>query len=163
MKTIYFLRGLPASGKTTWALAKLDQLSSSSTIAAVRVNKDEIRKLIGATDGSREGEVSRLEVRLVINSARAGLDIIIDDTNLYAGTEHRFRKIAERFEYRFEVHSFLQVSVEECIRRDRVRKEPVGEAVIIRLFEKYLAVSRPSCDERRGRILVFPSQSSAND
>ena len=162
MKTVHFLRGLPASGKTTWALAKLDQVNNGTRIAAVRVNKDEIRMLIGATGGSREGEVIRYELRLVTRAAKKGVDIIIDDTNLYAESERRFRKLAERFGYRFEVHSFLHVPVDECIRRDRVREASVGEAVIVRLFEKHLAGRVFPSNVKRGTLLLFPSKSDTN-
>lgn len=163
MKTMYFLRGLPASGKTTWALAKLDQLSSGSRIAAVRVNKDDIRKLVGASDGSREGEVRRYELHLVTNAARAGLDIIIDDTNLYAGAEKRFRSIAARFEYHFEVQDFLHVTVEECIRRDRMREDRVGEAVIRNLFKRHLSDGQPHAHSHIGRVLTFPTRTAADE
>jgi predicted kinase len=44
MKTIYFLQGLPASGKSTWAKTKLAALNRGEYKRAILTNKDEIRK-----------------------------------------------------------------------------------------------------------------------
>lgn len=159
MKTIYFLRGLPASGKTTWAVAKLDRLNTGLRIAAVRVSKDDIRERIGAADGSLEALIVRYEIQLVTQALRKGLDVIIDDTNLNPMHEHRFRLLSRKFGYDFEVHSFLHVSLETCIHRDNLRSRRVGESVIRIMFDKYVANTTVEPATTRRRLFQFPNRS----
>ena len=65
LKTAYFLRGLPASGKTTWAKKKLAALNKDGKRKAVRVNKDEIRARLSAKGSASEGKVIKRETELV--------------------------------------------------------------------------------------------------
>jgi predicted kinase len=78
MKTLYFLRGLPAFGKTTWARGKLADLNMGRKIMPVRTNKDEIRIQLGRTVESR---VIRRESELVAEALNAGLEVIMDNTH----------------------------------------------------------------------------------
>lgn len=135
MKTLYFLRGLPASGKSTWAKNKLAALNVGGKTLAVRTNKDEIRKQLG---GIGESRVVRRETELVTEALKAGLEIIIDNTHLNPQHERRYGLLAEKYGYRFELKSFMHVPLEECIRRDKKRTNSVGEAVIRRMHAQYL-------------------------
>mgnify|MGYP001586303767 FL=1 len=120
MANLLILQGLPASGKTTWAL---EQCSKDPNI--VRVSKDDIRAELKQAGWvwSQEGEKEVIKLRdLKIYQALAGgHDVISDDTNL--GRKHKVRlaEIARQFGAEFEVKSFLDVSAEECIRRDALR------------------------------------------
>jgi predicted kinase len=73
MKKLYFLRGLPASGKTTWAKKKLATLNRDGVRKAVRTNKDEIRKRLLAKGINSETRVIRRETELVTKAMKAGL------------------------------------------------------------------------------------------
>ena len=86
MKTLYFLRGLPASGKTTWAKKKLAALNLGGKRRAVRTNKDEIRARLSAKGISGESKVIRRETELVTKALQAGLDVIIDNTHFNPST-----------------------------------------------------------------------------
>jgi len=66
MKKLYFLRGLPASGKTTWAKKKLATLNRDGVRKAVRTNKDEIRKRLRAKGINSETGVIRREISALI-------------------------------------------------------------------------------------------------
>lgn len=73
---------------------------------------------------------------LIDSVLRAGFDVIVDDTNLDPIHEetikHKFGKLAE-----IEVKTF-DVPLKECIRRDSLRPNPVGEKVIKKMYYKYL-------------------------
>ena len=130
MKTLYFLRGLPASGKTTWAKAKLAALNLGGKIRAVRTNKDEIRARLRRKGINSEARVIRRETELVTKALKAGLDVIIDNTHFNPIHEWRYRDLAKDHGYKFEIVTFTDVPPEECIRRDQKRRNSVGSDVI---------------------------------
>ena len=78
MATLTITRGLPGSGKTTWARQRG---------GAVRVNRDDLRRMLhGGAIGSgwAEVQVNVAQRALIEALLRAGLDVISDDTNLRA-------------------------------------------------------------------------------
>lgn len=139
MKKLYFLRGLPASGKTTWAKKKLATLNRDGVRRAVRTNKDEIRKRLRAKCINSETRVIRRETELVKKAMKAGLQIIIDNTHFHPPHELRYRQLADEYGYKFEIKSFTHVSVEVCVRRDQKRCNSVGAWVIRDMHSKYLS------------------------
>ncbi|ROT31827.1 AAA family ATPase [Micromonospora sp. HM5-17] len=136
MPRLIATRGLPASGKTTFA-RKLQP-------GVVRVNRDDLRRML---HGERlftqwaEGQVTVAQRAQVEALLKAGIDVCVDDTNLRSRTLRDWAELAARFGASFEVHDFTDVPVEECIRRDAERPEQdrVGEEAIRRLYERYLA------------------------
>jgi predicted kinase len=139
MKKLFFLRGLPASGKTTWAKKKLATLNRDGVRRAIRTNKDEIRKRLRAKGINSETRVIRRETELVTKAMKAGLQIIIDNTHFHPPHELRYRQLADEYGYKFEIKSFTHVSVEACVRRDLKRRNSVGEWVIRDMRSKYLS------------------------
>lgn len=136
MTRLLITRGLPASGKTTFAR----QLQP----AVVRVNRDDLRRMLHGTrlfTQKAEGQVTIAQQAQVEALLRAGIDVIVDDTNLRSRTVRRWAEMAARFGATFEVHDFTDVPLEECLRRDALRPEQdrVGEDAIRRLHERYLA------------------------
>ena len=136
MARLIATRGLPASGKTTFA-RKLQP-------GVVRVNRDDLRRML---HGERlftqwaEAQVSTVQRAQVEALLRAGVDVCVDDTNLRARTVRDWAELAARFGATFEVHDFTDVPVDECVRRDADRPEPdrVGEEAIRRLHARFLA------------------------
>jgi predicted kinase len=128
-------RGLPASGKTTFA-RKLQPM-------VVRVNRDDLRLLL---HGRRlftqwaEGQVTVVQRAMVESLLRAGASVIVDDTNLRPQRVREWAELAARFHAGFEVHDFTDVPLAECLRRDAARPagEQVGEPGIRRMFDRYL-------------------------
>lgn len=126
-------RGLPASGKSTFAKAWVLEDPKNR----IRVNRDDIRWMLGPYwVPSREDLVTRIENMMVQSAFSSGYSVIVDATN--------FRK-TERFvnmmpsDYTVEVKDFTDVPIEECIRRDSTRDEGcVGEEVIRGMYDKYL-------------------------
>ncbi|MET0422741.1 MAG: AAA family ATPase [Actinoplanes sp.] len=136
MTRLLITRGLPASGKTTFA-RKLQP-------GVVRVNRDDLRRML---HGQRlftqwaEGQVTHAQRAAVEALLRAHTDVIVDDTNLRGKTVREWAELAARFHATFEVHDFTDVSLDECIRRDAERSEDdrVGEDAIRRMHQRYLA------------------------
>jgi predicted kinase len=135
MSRLLITRGLPASGKTTFA-RKLQP-------NVVRINRDDLRLML---HGQRlftqwaEGQVTRTQRAAVEALLRAHADVIVDDTNLRAKTVREWAELAARFGATFEVHDFTDVPLAECIRRDLDRPEAdrVGEDAIRRMHSRYL-------------------------
>ena len=136
MTRLLITRGLPASGKTTFA-RKLQP-------RVVRVNRDDLRRML---HGERlytqwaEGQVTHAQRAMVEALLRARADVIVDDTNLRTKTVRDWAELAARLGARFEVHDFTDVPLEECIRRDvsRPADDQVGEEAIRRMHARYLA------------------------
>jgi len=136
MTRLLITRGLPASGKTTFA-RKLQP-------NVVRVNRDDLRRML---HGRRlftqhaEGQVTHIQRAAVESLLRAHADVIVDDTNLRAKTVREWAELAARFGASFEVHDFTDVPVQECIRRDAERpvEDRVGADAIRRMHDRYLA------------------------
>ncbi|MGH7743253.1 MAG: AAA family ATPase [Candidatus Dormibacteria bacterium] len=72
---------------------------------------------------------------------RRGADVICDDTNLRGRYVRDLMKIAQREGAEAKVIDFIDVPLEECIRRDAAREHPeaVGEDVIRGMHTRYLA------------------------
>jgi predicted kinase len=143
MSRLIITRGLPASGKTTFA-RKLQP-------GVVRVNRDDIRRML---HGERlytpwaEGQVTAVQRTTVEVLLRAGADVCVDDTNLRPRTVREWADLAAHLGATFEVHDFTDVPVDECVRRDadRPESERVGEEAIRVMHQRYLA----------GRTLPLP-------
>ncbi|MEV6816760.1 AAA family ATPase [Micromonospora sp. NPDC051296] len=135
MARLIATRGLPASGKTTFA--------RTLQPAVVRVNRDDLRRMLhGGRLFTQRAEwqvtvVQRAQVEALL---RAGGDVCVDDTNLRSRTLRDWAELAARYDAGFEVHDFTDVPLEECLRRDAARPEAdrVGEPAIRQLHERYL-------------------------
>lgn len=131
MKKIILLKGLPGSGKSYWAKAQCNA-------ETVRVNKDDIRAMMGG-EFSKGKENITLAIRdqAVIQALKQGKTIIVDDTNFAPQHEARMREIALAFDAQVEIMLF-DTPVADCIKRDAARPNPVGKAVIMDMYRKYL-------------------------
>ncbi len=133
LTTLTITRGLPASGKTTWARQQ----------PGVRVNRDDLRAMLLPTwpwgDRAAEDMCTAVQHAAIVELLIAGRDVIVDDTNLHADHVEELAGIAAGTGCEFRVRDFTDVPVEVCVARDAARPSPVGEAVIRRMHERYLA------------------------
>lgn len=136
MPVINMLKGLPASGKSTLALEMVREEKVK------RVSKDALRAMLHGGEYSLETEVFVLDVRnaIVELALRKGFDVVIDDTNLNPAHQEQLRFLADSLGAQFNVIE-INTPLDECIRRDKERFNPVGEAVIRGMYEKYLTAS----------------------
>jgi predicted kinase len=136
---VIILRGLPASGKTTWSLNYISEHPEY-----IRINKDEIRKIIHHDVYSKENEKITLHIRdILINSClNKGESIIIDDTNLNPFHEQCIRQLVKQYNKENNTNIAISivdfpVSVEECIQRDGDRMCSVGKYVIEKMSKRW--------------------------
>ena len=134
---VILTKGLPGSGKTTWATRVL----AESPGVYKRVNKDELRLMLdgGKYTPANERFVEEVRDRIILTAIEAGKNVIVDDTNLDPHHETHIRRLVDgRAEVVVEE---FDVSLDECIRRDAGRSAPVGERVIRQMYRDFLAGS----------------------
>lgn len=137
MTRLIMTRGLPASGKSTWAEG---EVLAARPGAIVRINKDLLREMLhaGRHQGRTEKQILAARDALAASNLAAGVDVIVDDTNLNPFHEERLRELAADRGAVFEVKDFTDVPLDECIRRDLRRVRSVGETVIRQMFDEWL-------------------------
>ncbi|MBP0019987.1 MAG: AAA family ATPase [Cyanobacteria bacterium SBLK] len=144
MKKVLILIGLPASGKSTYA----KELLLENPGRWVRTNKDLLREMAHASYWSPKNErfIVKLRDEIILMALEAGKHVIVDDTNFGHHIEHI--KELVKGKAKVEVNdSFLEVPVEECIRRDLERPRSVGKDVIMKMYNRYIR-TRPQVRDR---------------
>ena len=133
---LLILKGLPGSGKSAWARKFCEENTNW-----VRVNRDDLRDMRGKYwVPKQEKLITKWENKCIISAFEMGYSVILDATNL---NDDRNRNRIEElrllgFEFSTEVRLF-DTSLKECIRRDLIRSNSVGEDVIRNMHDKYLA------------------------
>lgn len=124
-KKLIFLKGIPASGKSTYA---------ESLQGYVILSKDYIRRIY--TDKS-EKLVMDIERQRVVDEMRHGRNIVIDNTHFNPIHESHYRKVAETLWYEFIVKEF-RTPLNDCIERNRRRKgiKRVPDSVIYEMAKQ---------------------------
>ena len=92
---------------------------------------------------SRESLVSNIKEDLVKNAMNRGYDIVVDNMNLnpkeilfWKRIVNENNKDVDSYKYEIEYKDFF-ISLEECIRRDAMRSNPIGEKVIRETWKRY--------------------------
>lgn len=137
MKQVQILQGLPASGKSTYARELQEKYAAG---AVVRINNDDIAETMfgdpWSTIGTMPGRGKILSaVRSSMLEAALGDSkvelVIVDNTNLTPAPVIEAANIALKFGAAPElIKDFLDVPVEECVRRNRERDRKVPDEVI---------------------------------
>lgn len=137
MPKIIMLRGLPASGKSTWAKEKTK--SGNYMI----VSKDIIREQLGGYTPKREKDVIKIRNQQIKMGIELGKNVIVDDTNLNPIHEKAIRQIAKDLGVAMKINdSFMEITPEECIERDLHRGDKaVGARVIWEMYSKWCVPS----------------------
>lgn len=130
---LLMLKGLPASGKSTYAKELVDKGNW------VRVNKDDLRASLHNSHWSKGNEKFILELRDVIvgTNLRSGKNVVVDDTNLAPKHEINLREMAKLHKAEFEVKTF-DAPLKELIARDLKRSNSVGERVIMQMYNQFI-------------------------
>lgn len=136
MKKILILRGLPASGKSSFARDLMKREPNWK-----RINRDELRALIDDSVWTPQNEelIVKIQTGILRTLLRNNCNIICDDCNLSQKSFDRFCEIAMEFGDVLIEEKVFDVSVKECIKRDSLREgiACVGAQVIMDMYERY--------------------------
>jgi predicted kinase len=135
MKTVILTKGLPGSGKTSWAKNKILKNPNSYK----RVNKDDLRAMMDASKWSKDAEKFVLKVRdFIIQAAlEEGKHVIVDDTNLHPKHKQHIRELVKDKAFVVDM-DLTEVPLDVCIKRDLERPKSVGEKVIKDMHKRFL-------------------------
>lgn len=140
MNRLIICRGLPASGKTTWA----KEWVMEDPEHRVRINLDDIRSMLGKYwVPAREPVVSAIQQEAILAAMNFGVDIVIDNTNLNKKVVDDYIKVANKFKYLVEYKDFFNISLGECLRRNVIRNASlpkdaqIADTVIVGMYERY--------------------------
>jgi predicted kinase len=126
-------RGVPASGKTTWAKAWV----AEDPERRARFNRDDYRAMMFDSDGvltyAQEKAVSAAQQAAVKAALNAGLDVVVDDTNLRAKFVRMWYGIASEIEF-----VDFAIGIDEAYERDAARERSVGPDVLKMFFDKFI-------------------------
>lgn len=145
MGLLIMTRGLPASGKTTWATAWV----ASDPAGRARVNRDDLRLMLHAgrfLGSDTENQIIAAQDVVIARLLRLGVDVVCDDTNLTPAALERMTGHAMEAGAELRIRCFLNVRLEVCIERNRHRARFVPEEAIRAMHKEHvrplLAVAR---------------------
>lgn len=151
---LVILRGLPASGKSTFAKAWVEK----DRLNRARVNRDLFRKMLDDgvyVSGVTEGRVIQAEHGAIHALLKRGVSVVVDDTNLPRRVVRDLARIAAGLSNPGHMIDwyvqYFDTPLDECIKRDLHRKDQVGEKVIRGMYDKYV---------RNGSHLLVPDPDS---
>jgi predicted kinase len=130
---ILFLKGLPASGKSTFAK---ELVNKDKTFK--RINRDDLRAMLDNGNWSRQNEKTIKHIRnsIIMIALVDGFNVVVDDTNILGDNIGDIKRLVEDagFDVEYE-EKFFNTPLAECIRRDMLRPESVGKKVIRRMYD----------------------------
>lgn len=140
MPHMIILRGLPGSGKTTWAREFIRENPEYK-----RICKDDLRAMFddGMYSFMNEQFIRDAQEDLVRCAHAARKNIILDDTNIRAEAVISLTALGLSAGYSVDVRDF-DTPLEECIARDAQRARPVGENRIREMHQQMIKVQRRS-------------------
>lgn len=133
MSKLLMLKGLPASGKSTYAEGLVTGGGNW-----VRMNRDLLRTMLHFDKWSGKNEEKTMETGwwIVKHWLNKGVNVIVDDTNLSQSHRDRWTNLAKECNANFETKSF-DTDWFECVHRDSRREKQVGRAVILNMAMQY--------------------------
>ena len=139
-KKLILTRGIQGSGKTTWARQWVEEDPEHR----IRINNDDIRNMLGKYwVTSRENLVSSIKKGMAEEAINRGYNIVVDNMNLNPKEILFWKDMVKManmdpdgYQYEIEFKDFF-ISLEECIRRDAMRPNPIGEKVIRETWKRY--------------------------
>jgi T4 RnlA family RNA ligase len=131
-------KGLPASGKTTWAREYIQKHPETANLC-----KDDLRSQLSGT-GKREKRIVKVRDLLTEYYFEQGYSVIWSDTNLNPVHLNRAQELADKHQVKLVIQDFTHVPLAECIKRDLVRPNSVGQAAIEQMYYDYLAQPDPA-------------------
>jgi len=156
MKQVIILRGLPASGKSTYA----KDLVKANPGMYKRINRDDMREMLDGYQFSKSNEkfVKKLRDWLIVEALRDGKHVIVDDTNLSQKNINRINDLVNGYKKQtgHQVNVAIKeftIELQEAVERDAKRARPVGRKQIEKLHRQFYAP-----DDKKGRGPYYMEQ-----
>lgn len=140
MRTLVLLRGIPASGKTTWIKKHWLENYTLSHDLFKRIYEGPV---LGTDGQMHTSERNNKEVWKILNHIAEqrmtrGEFLVIDATNITMKDINKYRSLAKTYRYRIIGVDFTDVSLEEALKRNRNRSEMerVPDAAIVKFHNR---------------------------
>lgn len=139
MRMFLLLRGLPASGKSSFI--------RDNHLEDYTVSSDSLRLLFGSNELTLDGKYGinqtvsnsmwKFLYEVLEKRFEIGAFTVLDATNIKTGDIQKASQLAKQYRYRVYCVDFTDVSADECIKRDALRDEnkQAGAEVINRMAE----------------------------
>lgn len=150
MSELHLTRGIPASGKSTYAKGWV----AADPLKRARLNRDDFRAMMFGQrllTFEQEKAVSAAQQAAAKALLGAGMQVMIDDTNL------RDKWVRMWYAYAPVIHFHdFEITLPEAIARDKVRAASVGESVVRDYYKRFTngGILRPAPDNPS--VLVGP-------
>ena len=133
MNKLTITRGIPGSGKSTWALEEVKHYGGFA------ISRDELRySLYGKGSGlkdSEEKQVTNTEQDLVKLHLKYQ-NVFVHDTNLPDKVCRGWRDLAVEAKAEFKIKDFRDVPLETCLHRNQRRFRSVPEEIIKSMYDR---------------------------
>lgn len=132
MSKIVLTRGIPASGKSTWA----KKWVQADPDRRVRVNRDDLRRMLYGTTSTlltwqQEQNVTAVERAIAQTALEKGKDVVVDAMNL------RGKWVRQWFTLGYDVEFVdFPVDLETARARNAIRETPLPDEVIVNAFKR---------------------------
>jgi predicted kinase len=144
---IIVLKGLPASGKTTYGKKLIEQSGSKhgGPRTMVRISRDDLRESMFnyIMDQKHEKIIRELRDYMIVSALKKGYDVVIDETNLNPKNLPGYKQLVKDAGFENDVEfeeKFFDKSLKQCIADDLKRPRSVGAKVITRFYEQYFTI-----------------------
>lgn len=126
------MKGLPKSGKTTWA-----RKWASEKHNRIRVSWTDMMQLMGP-EFRKEKQTLAFDaaLRLMRNALRQDMDVVLDECNLYGPEYGIFAAYAQQARAKI-VWQTMDTPLEVCLQRNKEAGSPLLDEQIVRLNEKW--------------------------
>lgn len=140
----YVTRGLPASGKSTWAMSH--DFRQDGTNGVLLAERDMLRVELGIVApgtkgvGSQEEEANLTKIQhdRIRQGLRLGLTVIVSDTNLPDKRVRDLIGIAEDEGSEWKIKDFRDIDLMTILKRNAVREAGVPEDVIRNMHSRFV-------------------------
>jgi predicted kinase len=137
MINIILTKGIPASGKSSWAIAKV----AEDPLSYIRINNDQIRNMCNSSvlDKDYEKLIHSIRVSLIKNGIKHNKNIIIDNVNASSSHWKEVCKIVQEANVDAIVsEKSFYIDLNKAILRDSKREgiAKVGEQVIRKFWKQ---------------------------
>lgn len=136
---VLILIGLPASGKSTYARNFIRKKRSLGE-DWVRINRDDFRLMLKneqICEPKIESLISEMQDEAIISALSRKCNVVIDNTNLKVKYVEHFCDLVKH--YADVDFYFLDISLEECIKRDSERQQKVGSSIIEKMNDQLIS------------------------